>query len=484
MIRRIQMLINGVWEDALSEDWTVIRNPATGDPVAEVPVGGREEARMALEAAQRAFPNWAGVSTEERARLLHRAADLLRERLEEISRWLTLEQGKPIRDARKEIAWTARVFDYYAEEGKRIFGEWIPTGSPHIRSLVIRQPVGVAAVIAPWNYPVELLAWKVAPALAAGCTVVAKPASAAPVAAAEMIRALHDAGLPPGTINLVLGPGRTVGAELVENPIARKIAFTGETETGRWIMERAARSIKRVSLELGGQSPMIVCRDADLEKAVAAGVRRAFSNMGQICISVNRIYVAEEIADTFIARFAEQARSLRIGNGLDPEVELGPMFNEEVRQKTREHIADAVSKGAQVLCGGHEPAGEEFQRGYFFLPTVLTEVDHSMRVMREETFGPVAPIMRFRNLDEAIALANDSPYGLAAYVFTRDLHTAFYIAERLEAGGIGVNINDVTELQAPFGGWKESGLGRELGRWGLESYLELKHIRIALDSVG
>jgi succinate-semialdehyde dehydrogenase/glutarate-semialdehyde dehydrogenase len=466
--------------EGFSGERALIHNPATGEPVAEVPIGGREEARMALEAAQRAFPEWASTSAETRAALLHQAAALMRERVEELSRWLTLEQGKPIRDSRKEILMATEVFDYYAEEGKRIFGEWIPTGSQHIRSWVIRQPIGVAAVIAPWNYPVELLAWKIAPALAAGCTVVAKPASAAPIAASEMIRALHDAGLPPGTINLVLGPGRTVGAELVENPISRKIAFTGETETGRWIMEKAAHHIKRVSLELGGQSPMIVCRDADLEKAVAAAVRRAFSNMGQICISVNRIYVAEEIAEVFIKKFVERTRSLRIGNGLDPDVELGPMFSEEVRQKTRDHIADAVSKGARVLYGGHEPDGEEFARGYFFLPTVLVDVDHSMRVMREETFGPVAPIMRFRTIDEAIALANDSPYGLAAYVFTRDLTTAFYVAERLEAGGVGVNINDVTELQAPFGGWKESGLGRELGRWGLESYLELKHIRLAL----
>jgi succinate-semialdehyde dehydrogenase/glutarate-semialdehyde dehydrogenase len=480
MLKRVQMLIGGMWMEGFSGERALIHNPATGEPVAEVPIGGREEARMALEAAQRAFPEWASTSAETRAALLHQAAALMRERVEELSRWLTLEQGKPIRDSRKEILMAAEVFDYYAEEGKRIFGEWIPTGSQHIRSWVIRQPIGVAAVIAPWNYPVELLAWKIAPALAAGCTVVAKPASAAPIAASEMIRALHDAGLPPGTINLVLGPGRTVGAELVENPISRKIAFTGETETGRWIMEKAAHHIKRVSLELGGQSPMIVCRDADLEKAVAAAVRRAFSNMGQICISVNRIYVAEEIAEVFIKKFVERTRSLRIGNGLDPDVELGPMFSEEVRQKTRDHIADAVSKGARVLYGGHEPDGEEFARGYFFLPTVLVDVDHSMRVMREETFGPVAPIMRFRTIDEAIALANDSPYGLAAYVFTRDLTTAFYVAERLEAGGVGVNINDVAELQAPFGGWKESGLGRELGRWGLESYLELKHIRLAL----
>jgi acyl-CoA reductase-like NAD-dependent aldehyde dehydrogenase len=271
-----------------------------------------------------------------------------------------------------------------------------------------------------------------------------------------------------------------VGAELVESPISRKIAFTGETNTGRWIMEHAAKHIKRVSLELGGQSPFIVCSDASLEKAAEACVRRAFSNMGQICISVNRVYVAQEIKEEFTNLMVKKTLALKVGNGLDEDVDLGPMFSQAQRIKTKEHIADALEKGAELLCGGREPEGEQYKKGFFFLPTVLSHADHSMRIMREETFGPVAPVMPFKDLDEALRLANDTPYGLAAYIFTNDLRAAIYAAERLEAGGIGVNANNVAELQAPFGGWKQSGFGRELSHHGLEEYLELKHIRIGL----
>jgi len=479
-MQRLQMLINGQWVDSISKNLATIRNPANQEPVAEIPIGTRDDARLALEAAYRAFPQWAKTTAQQRGIILHEGARLVRKRLDEIARLLTLEQGKPLKDAKKEILFAAEVLDYYAEEGKRIFGEVVPTTSPFIRSFVIKQPIGVAALITPWNFPVDLLAWKVAPALAAGCTIVTKPPSAAPLAATVFIGAIHDAGAPPGVVNVVLGPGREVGAELVENPISRRIAFTGESSTGKWIMERASQRLKRVSLELGGQCPLIVCKDASLEKAVASGVRRAFSNMGQICISVNRIYVANEIADEFIAKFVERTRALKIGNGLDKDVDLGPMFNEETRQKTREHIADALRKGAKLLYGGREPEGKEYKLGFFFLPTVLIDVNHSMKVMKEETFGPVAPIMRFRALDEALELANDTPYGLAAYIFTNNLDTAIYAAEKLEAGGIGINVNDVSELQAPFGGWKESGLGRELSHYGLESYLEIKHVRLEL----
>jgi acyl-CoA reductase-like NAD-dependent aldehyde dehydrogenase len=395
-----------------------------------------------------------------------------------MARLLTLEQGKPLKFAKTEILSSADVLDYYAEEGKRSYGEWM-TG-PHSRSIVLRQPIGVAALITPWNYPVDLLAWKVAPCLAAGCTFVAKPPSLAPLAATEFVRTVSQAGLPAGAANVVHGPGEEVGAELVESPISRKIAFTGETATGRSIMAAAVAHIKRVSLELGGQSPFIVCADADIKAAAASAAQRAFSNMGQICISVNRIYVADEVAESFTNELVARAERFKIGDGLDPDVDLGPMFSRAQRDKTRDHVADALEKGAELLLGGREPEGGAYEKGYFFLPTVLGQAEHRMKVMREETFGPVAPLMRFKSLEQAISLANDSPYGLAAYVFTADLKTAIRAAEGLEAGGIGVNVNNVVDLQAPFGGWKESGLGRELGRWGLEAYMETKHIRLGM----
>jgi len=475
-----KMLIDGKPVESLSGELITIYNPANHEPVAQVSVGGREEARLALEAARKAFPSWADTHSQWRGEILHESARLVRQRADDIATLLTLEQGKPLKDSRREVLSSADVLDFYAEEGKRNFGQWVPCAFKDNRSLVIKQPIGVAAVITPWNLPVDLMAWKVGPALAAGCTVVAKPPSLAPLAATALIQAVNDAGAPPGVINVVHGSGSIVGAELVENPISRKIAFTGETATGRWIMEHAAKHIKRVSLELGGQSSFIVCSDASIDKAVSSCAQRAFSNMGQICISVNRIYVAEEVADEFTSKLVDRTIKLKVGNGLDPGIDLGPMFSEAQRQKTREHIDDAVQKGARILCGGREPEGEKYANGFFFLPTVIENVDHSMRVMREETFGPVAPVMHFRTLDEAIKLANDTEYGLAAYIFTNDLTTAIRAAEKLEAGGIGVNVNNVAEIQAPFGGWKQSGLGRELGHYGLEEYFELKHIRLGL----
>jgi succinate-semialdehyde dehydrogenase / glutarate-semialdehyde dehydrogenase len=472
------MLINGEEVSSHSGKVEIIYNPANQEPVAEVSVGSRQDANIALEAAKRAFPLWSKATSQTRAEILHSAADLVRERADGIARLLTEEQGKPLKNAKMEVLSSADVLDYYAEEGKRNLGEWLTL--PHSRSIVIRQPVGVAALITPWNFPVDLLAWKVAPCLAAGCTFVAKPPSKAPLAATEFVRAVCDAGLPSGSANVVHGPGNEVGAELVENPISRKIAFTGETKTGRWIMTHAAMHIKRVSLELGGQSPFIVCEDADLEKAASACSQRAFSNMGQICISVNRIYVAEDVAEEFTAQLVERAKRLRIGNGLEQDTDLGPMFSQNQREKTREHVADAIAKGAMLLLGGREPEGKSYEKGFFFLPTILDESDHRMRIMREETFGPVAPIMKFKTVDEAIHLANDTEYGLAAYLFTNDLNTAIHTSERLEAGGIGVNVNNVVEMQAPFGGWKQSGLGRELGHYGLDAYLETKHIRLGV----
>ncbi len=480
-MKRFKMLIDGVASESASGRFAVIKNPANQEPVAEVSLGGREDAALALKAAKRAFPGWAKTDPEERGDLLSRAADLVRMRSDEIGRLLTMEEGKPLRYAKREVEGSAEALDFYAEEGKRCFGEVVPSPSPRTKSLVIRQPLGVAAIISPWNYPVDLLAWKLAPALAAGCTVVAKPSSGAPLAATAFVEAAQGAGFPPGVINLVHGPGGEVGAELVESPISRKVSFTGNTETGKGIMERAAKQIKRLSLELGGSSPAVVCEDADLEAAAEACVQRAFYNMGQICISINRIYVHDSIAEEFAERLVKKTEQLRIGDGLDPEVDLGPMFSEAQRQKTKSHIADALARGAALLCGGKEPEGEKFRRGFFFLPTVLDRMDHSMRMMREETFGPVAPMMRVSTDEEALKLANDSRYGLAAYVFTDDMTRAFQLAEGLEAGSVGVNTTSPIVPGAPFGGWKESGLGRERSHSALYDYMETKHIRIGLE---
>ncbi|KUK44651.1 MAG: Succinate-semialdehyde dehydrogenase [NADP+] (Ssdh) [Methanothrix harundinacea] len=422
-MKLFKMLIDGVAIESKAGKVAVIKNPANQEPVATVSLGGREDAALALGAAKRAFSGWAKTDPEERGALLHRAAGLVRERSEEIALLLTMEQGKPLRYARREVVGSAEALDLYAEEGKRNFGEVVPQSSSRSRSMVIRQPLGVAAVISPWNYPVDLLAWKLAPALAAGCTVVAKPSSKAPLAATEFVMAVTEAGLPPGVMNLVHGTG-------------------GEVESCMY---------------------------------------RAFSNMGQICISVNRIYVHDSVAEEFADALVKKTKGLKIGDGLYPEVDLGPMFSEAQRKKTEDHIADALDKGATVLCGGRRPEGDEFCRGFFFLPTVLDRMDPSMRMMREETFGPVAPMMSFSANEEALRLANDSRYGLAAYVFTEDMTTAFWFAERLEAGSVGINLNNVIVPQAPFGGWKESGLGRERSRAALYEYMEEKHIRIGLE---
>jgi len=474
-----KLLINSQWMESESGERFPVTNPANGEMVAEVAQGGVADAQAALQAAHDAFSQWAGLPARERAELMHRAAAIFRERLDDIATLLTREQGKPLSDSLKELRFSADVIDYYAEESRRLTGTHFEGDGGATHSFVLKQPVGVVAAIIPWNFPVDLLSWKVGPALAVGCTVVVKPPSEAPLAASEFLRCFVDVGLPPGMVNIVTGPGRTVGAELVQNPLSRKIAFTGSTKTGLWIAQEAAKHLKRVTLELGGSAPFVVCRDADLEIAVPEALRRSFSHTGQICISVNRIFVQESVADEFIERFVERTRALRVADGLAvPDADMGPMISESGRQTVREHVADAVEKGATVLTGGHEPEGAEYERGYFYLPTVLANVTRDMRLMREETFGPVAPIATFSDLDEGLAMANDTPYGLAAYVYTQDLDTAMYAAARLEAGGVGINVNDITDIRGPFGGRKASGMGRELGQPGLDSYLEVKHVRV------
>jgi len=452
-------------------------DPATEEVVAQSATASVEDVDRAARAAAGAFPAWSQTAPSVRAQVLRQGASLVRERITELARLLTLEQGKPLREARGELQAGIDALEYYAEQARRIAGEILPNDNPHRRSLVIRQPVGPVAAIGPWNYPVLLLVWKVAPALAAGCTLVVKPPSATPVAVSRFLECLMDAGAPAGVINIVIGPGATVGAALVKHPAIRKIAFTGQTETGKAIMAMASDGMKRISLELGGHCPLLVFPDAPLEAAAKAGVYRAFRNAGQICNAINRVYVHRDIYPGYVEAFVEETRRLRLGPGLD-DCDLGPMTTREGREKVEAHVADARARGATVACGGARPA--EFPRGFFYQPTVLLDVDHSMKVMREETFGPVAPIMPFATMDEAVGMANDTPYGLVAYAFTRDLRTAMLVAERLEAGTVGINNVAGGEVPFPYGGWKESGLGIELSHQGLEEYLLTKHIRLEL----
>lgn len=479
MVPKYDLLINGEWQPSESGDYFDVINPARDEVIAQCPKATVTETILALEAAQNAFDVWRYTPARQRSELMHKAAAIFRERIDHIAELLTLEHGKPLQDSYKELNFSADVIDYYAEEARRLFGTHFEGDAGPTHSFVLKQPVGVVAAITPWNFPVDLLSWKVGPALAVGCSVVVKPPSQAPLAASEFLRCFVDAGLPPGVVNIVTGAGSTVGATLVTNPISRKIAFTGSTPTGLWIAQEAAKQLKHVTLELGGSAPFLVFRDADLDLAVPQALRRAFSHTGQICISVNRIFVHEDVSEEFTRRFAESASKLLVADGMKvPDADMGPMIDEAGLDTVVEHLQDAVEKGASILTGGGKPEGEEYSRGYFFLPTVLTDITPDMKVMREETFGPLAPIGIFKTTDEAIQMANDTPFGLAAYIFTRDLDTAMYAAERIDAGGIGVNVNDITDMRGPFGGRKMSGIGRELGQPGMDSYMEWKHVRV------
>ncbi len=474
------LLINGAWRASADGATLDVTNPANGSLVASISQAAVSDVQAALQAAAEAFPTWAALPARERARLMHDAMDIFRANLDDANRLLTLEHGKPLNDSRKENSYSADVIDFYAGEGRRIEGTHFAGDLGPTHSFVVKQPVGVVAAITPWNFPVDLLAWKVGPGLAAGCTFVIKPPSEAPLAATLFVRSFVEAGIPPGVINLVTGPGRTVGAELVTNPLSRKIAFTGSTATGLWIAEQAAKQLKRVTLELGGSAPFVVCDDADLDIAVPEALRRAYSHTGQICISVNRIFVQRTRYAEFAERFADAASRLRVtADGIaEPDADMGPVINAAGLETIRQHVTDAIERGARLLTGGASPEGPQYAGGNFYLPTVLADVSPAMRVMREETFGPVTPIAAFDTLAEGIALANDTPYGLAAYVYTSDLDKAFYAAKHLQAGGVGINVNDITDMRGPFGGMKLSGTGRELGQAGMDAYLETKHVRL------
>ncbi len=473
-----KMLIDGKWCGADSGQTMAVVNPATEEVVAEVACGGRDETRRAVEAAARALPAWMKLTSWDRAKVLRKTADLMRERADAISRTLTTEQGKPLAEAKAEVLHSADTFEWFAEEGKRAYGEVIPNSTPGKRHLTIKHPVGVVGAISPWNFPVTLQARKIAPALAAGCTIVSRPASETPLCLIQVFECLVEAGLPPGVANVVVGPPEEMAAELLENPAVRKISFTGSTAVGKQLMRAAANQLKRLSLELGGHAPFIVFPDADPEVGAKIAVTGKFRNNGQVCIAPSRFYVHKDVQKKFTEATVEFARALKLGNGLEPGVEVGPMLRKKSLESTAGLIEDARGSGAKVLTGGKR--SDRFDRGYFFEPTVLTGVSDRAKLMTEEPFAPVMPLLDFGKIDDVIRAANNTRYGLAAYVFTNDLTVAWKMAEGIEAGIIGVNDPVPATPQCPFGGMKESGLGRELAHEGLEAYLETKYVSIKL----
>ncbi len=473
--------IGGKWTDAASGRSFPVYNPATGEELAAVPDAGRQDAARAIEAAHHAFPGWSGMAAPERARLLLRARDLMLERKEALAHTLTSEQGKPLTEARAEIEYAAGFVTWFAEEGKRVYGETSPASAAHKRLLVIKQPVGVVAAITPWNFPAAMVTRKIAPALAVGCTVVLKPAEQTPLTAIGLFHIFEEVGFPAGAVNLIttLNPAE-VGREVLENPLVSMIAFTGSTEVGKLLMRGSADQVKRISLELGGHAPFIVFEDADVDKAVAGAIVSKFRNMGQTCICANRIYVHESVLESFVEKFVERVKRLKMGNGLEEGVHVGPLIDEQGFKKVSAHVEDAVAKGAKILTGGRSRTDGIFEGGHFFEPTVLTDVQKGMRILEEETFGPIAPVIPFRDETEVIRAANDSRSGLAAYFYSQNMSRCLRVAEQLEYGIIGVNDAVPAVPQAPFGGVKESGLGREGGRQGIEEFLEVKAISFGL----
>ena len=464
-----QCLVGGAWVGTPSLD---VLNPATGAVVGRVPDLGAEETRAAIEAADAAFPAWSGLLAKERGAILRRWYDLQREHAEDLARLMTAEQGKPLAEARAEVDYGSAFTEFYSEEAKRVVGEIIPTPRQSGRVLVLKQPVGVVGAITPWNFPLAMITRKISPALAAGCTVVVKPAPETPLSALALAELAVRAGFPPGVINVVTGDAEKIGGELTSNPQVRMITFTGSTAVGKLLMRQSAGTVKKLSLELGGNAPFIVFDDADLDAAVAGAMASKFRNSGQTCVSANRILVQSGIYDRFAGKLAEAVSNLKVGDGMEEGVAQGPLINEAGLQKVEAHVADALEQGAKAVLGGTPHA----LGGTFFQPTVLTDVSPAMRIAREETFGPVAALFRFADDAEAIAMANDTPFGLAAYFYTRDLARAWRVAEALDYGMIGINEGMISTELAPFGGVKESGQGREGSHHGIEEFLELKYV--------
>lgn len=469
---RGQAYVNGEWIDAKSGETFAVFNPATGEELARVPLMSEADAKAAVIAAHQAFKQWRTTTAKERAAMLRRWFQLMQDNLEDLALLMTLEQGKPLAEARGEVQYAASFIEWFAEEGKRAYGELIPTHKSDARILVSREPVGVVAAITPWNFPAAMITRKAAPALAAGCSFICKPAEDTPLSALALAELAHRAGIPAGVFNIVTGDPKALGSVLTGHELVRKLSFTGSTPVGKLLMAQCANTVKRVSLELGGNAPFIVFDDADLERALDGAMASKYRNAGQTCVCTNRFLVQDGIYDRFVEALAERTRELKVGAGVDADVQQGPLINAAAVAKIQSHIDDAVAKGASVVCGGKPHAlGRTW-----FEPTVLRDVTPQMQVATEETFGPLAPVFRFSDEAEAIAMANDTEYGLAAYFFSRDLGRVWRVAEGLEYGMVGINEGIISTELAPFGGVKASGLGREGARQGLEEYLECKYM--------
>ncbi len=469
---RQQAFIDGAWVDADSGQTIKVNNPANNEILGTVPKMGAAETRRAIEAADKALPAWRALTAKERSNKLRRWFELMIENQDDLGRLMTLEQGKPLAEAKGEIAYAASFIEWFAEEAKRVYGDVIPGHQPDKRLIVLKQPIGVTAAITPWNFPAAMITRKAGPALAAGCTMVLKPASQTPYSALALAELAQRAGIPKGVFSVVTGSAGDIGSELTSNPIVRKLSFTGSTEIGRQLMAECAHDIKKVSLELGGNAPFIVFDDADLDAAVDGAIISKYRNNGQTCVCANRLYIQDSVYDAFVEKLKVAVAKLKIGNGLEDGTTTGPLIDDKAVAKVQEHIADAISKGAKVVSGGKAHS----LGGSFFEPTILVDVPKTAAVAKEETFGPLAPLFRFKDEADVIAQANDTEFGLASYFYARDLGRVFRVAEALEYGMVGINTGLISNEVAPFGGIKASGLGREGSKYGIEDYLEIKYL--------
>ena len=469
---RQQCFIDGQWVDADSAETIDVTNPATGEKLGTVPKAGAAETRRAIEAANAAWPAWRAKTAKERSAILRKWFDLMMANQEDLGILMTAEQGKPLAESKGEVGYAASFIEWFAEEGKRLYGDTIPQHGSDKRIVVIKEPVGVVAAITPWNFPAAMITRKAGPALAAGCPIVIKPATETPFSAFAMAELADRAGVPKGIINVITGKSSEIGGEMTSNPIVRKLTFTGTTEVGKILLEQCAGTVKKVSMELGGNAPFIVFDDADLDAAVQGAMASKYRNTGQTCVCANRIYVQEGVYDEFLARFSQAISAMKVGDGLKGETQQGPLINMAAVEKVEEHLKDAVDNGARVVIGGkrHELGGT------FYEPTLVADVTQKMKVAKEETFGPLAPVFKFKDDAEVVQWANDTEFGLAAYFYSRDIGRIWKTAEQLEYGIVGINEGIISTEVAPFGGMKESGMGREGSKYGIEDYVETKYL--------